>query len=222
MRKLSSKELINEIPDIQSITLPVDWFNHLGLKAKKSVFSSLYDWMLEEGEVPEKFRENLHNLTYVGNVIYKKLLVEEKKRLRKHFNKISKEELDRSVAWSDLNSGPKNQIGELEIGGDCILVIPDSSRNQLSNYAFEVFKKEIKRNINKVKDKAAGASFYQWLISQLNRPDVVGDIARVAKADQTFPNDSNFYQDFENYLNNVGVCSAAIGSLREAWLEYST
>jgi uncharacterized protein YozE (UPF0346 family) len=219
MRRLSSKELIKEIPDVQSIVLPENWFGHLDINANKSVFSSLYEWMLAEGEVPEDYKRDLHNITYIGNSIYKKLLSAEKKRLRQKL-KISKEKLDEAVSWSDINTGPKTLIGELEISGDCILVIPESSRTELSSFAFKVFKKEIRRNVNKSKDKAAGATFYQWLISQIDRPDNVGDIARDAKTDKTFPNELQAYQEYENYLSKLGACSAAIESLKDAWLEY--
>jgi uncharacterized protein YozE (UPF0346 family) len=218
MRKLTPKELIENIPNIQSVSLPQGWFDYV--KEDKSVFTSLYEWMLGEGEVSAKHKNNLHNLTYVGDTIYKKLVSTEKKRLRKKL-KLSKEKLDKAVGWSDINSGPKSLIGELEISGDCILIIPESSRDELSQYAFEVFKKEIKRTVNKIRDKAAGASFYQWLISQIERPDNVGDIARDAKADQNFPDDLTHYQDIEKYLNSVGACEGAVESLKDAWLEYS-
>lgn len=218
MRNITPKELIEKVPDIQSIYLPDSWFNNLS--ENKSVFSSLYEWMLDEGEVPQKFKKNLHNLTYVGEKIYKKLIAAEKKRLRKKL-KLKSEELDAAVSWSDINSGPKTEIGHCKISGDCILVIPETSKEELGNYSFERYKFENQKIVNRIKNQAAGASFYQWLISQIERPDRVGDFARDSKADSSFPVKAELYQEIEIYLSKLGACSAAIESFKQSWLEYS-
>ncbi len=217
MRNINPKELIEKVPNIQSVSLPDNWFHNLS--DNKSVFISLYEWMISEGELPDEFKINLHNLTYVGEKIYKKLLSAEKKRLRKKL-KLKSEEIDVAVSWSDLNSGPKTEIGYCKISGDCILVIPEKSRDELNNYSFEKYKSENRRIVNRIKNKAAGASFYQWLVSQIGRPDRVGDFARDAKADSNFPTEAKLYQEIKMYLSNLGACSGAIESFKQGWLEY--
>lgn len=219
MRRLSSKEIISKISDVQSITLPNNWFDYLNIHSDKSVFFLLYEWMIKEGDVSEKNFQNLHNITYIGNSVYKKLLAAEKRRLKNKLKKLG-EDLEKAVAWSDINSGLKTYIGGLEIGGDSILVIPKTSQEALNELSFNVFKEEIKKAINKAKGKAAGTTFYQWLVSQLERPDNVGDLARDAKADRNCHREFNNYQDSYIYLNKCHSCSGAIDALKYAWLEY--
>jgi len=64
MRKCTPREIIKEVPDVQTITLPDHWFDDLS--ANQSVFVSLYKWMLEKSRVPSENKETLHNRTYVG------------------------------------------------------------------------------------------------------------------------------------------------------------
>ncbi len=218
MRKLSPKELIENIPNIQLVFLPHGWFNYIS--DDKSVFDSLYEWMLDEGGVPALYKKNLHNRTYVGEKFYNKLLAAEKKRLKKK-HKLKPEELIEAVSWSDINSGPKTLIGDCAISGDCIIVVPESSKDILAKYSFEIFKNENKKSANKIKNKAAGTTFYQWLISQIERPDRVGDSARDVKADNDFPVDAQHYQEIEMYLSKLGAHFANIESLRQGWFEYS-
>ena len=45
MRKCTIREIIKEVPDVQTVILPKDWFDHL--RENESVFNSLYGWMLE-------------------------------------------------------------------------------------------------------------------------------------------------------------------------------
>ena len=137
MSKCSPKELVNGVPDIQTVILPNDWFEHLD--DQFSVFHSLYDWMFEENRVPVKDKESIHNRTYVGEKIFKKLLSAEKKRLKKKL-KIKGEKLNEAVAWSDMNSGPKTEIGGRQISGDRIFVIPETSRQAISELAMKFYK----------------------------------------------------------------------------------
>lgn len=217
MRKCNPKEIIKEIPDIQTVILPEHWFEHLG--ENYSVFNSLYDWMLTENRIPTKDKESIHNRTYVGEKLFKKLVSAEKKRLKKKL-KINGEELNSAVTWSDINSGPKIEIGGCKISGDGIFVIPESSRQALSELSVKIYKKEQNAAISKSKSTAAGATFYQWLLSQIDRPDRVGDIARDAAGDKKFPQKSNHYEEIKSHLRNLGACSAAIESFNKGWLEY--
>ena len=217
MRKCNPKEIIHEIPDIQTVTLPDHWFEDLG--EDYSVFNSLYDWMLTENRIPAEDKETIHNRTYVGEKIFKKLISAEKRRLKKKL-KIQGEKLNSAVAWSDINSGPKTEIGGCKISGDVIFVIPESSRQALSELSVKIYKKEQDAAIRKSKSTAAGATFYQWLLSQIERPDRVGDIAKDAAVDKKFPQKSNNYKEIKSHLNNLDACSAAIESFNEGWLEY--
>lgn len=217
MSKCTPKEIIKEVPEVQTVMLPKEWFN--SIKPDQCVFDSLYQWMLNNDRIPSDNKETLHNRTYVSEKIYKKLLIAEKKRLSKKF-KIKGDDLDRAVTSSDMNSGPKTEIGGCAISGDVILVIPETSRQALGEYSSKIYNKERVKAINKIKANAAGATFYQWLLPQIDRPDRVGDIARDAVVDSSFPRESVFFQEIESYLNSQGASSAAIESLKEGWLEY--
>lgn len=217
MRKCTAREIIKEVPDVQTVILPNHWFDDLS--ENQSVFGSLYDWMLGNGRVPSDNKETLHNRTYVGEKLYKKLLTAEKKRLNKKL-KIKGDELDRAVSWSDINSGPKTEIGGCNISGDPLLVIPESSNQALNEFFIKIYRKESEATINKIRANAAGATFYQWLLSQIDRPDPIGDVARGAVVYVKFPRESNQYEEIKSYLNSQGACSAAIESFKEGWLEY--
>lgn len=98
--------------------------------------------MLENDFVSDESKENLHNRTYVGEKIFKKMLSSEKKRLHKKM-KIKGDELERAVGWSDINTGPKTEIGGCDISGDAILVIPESSRQALGEFALKIYRKKM-------------------------------------------------------------------------------
>lgn len=214
MRKCTPREIIKEVPDVQTVILPDHWFDNLN--DKTDVFNSLYEWMLKSGGVPPSYEKNIHNRTYVGEKLYNKLLATEKKRLGKKL-KIKGEELDRAVAWSDINSGPKAEIGSCKIAGDVILVIPESSRQALGEFSSKLFRKEREAAVNKIRANAAGANFYQWLLSQIDRPDRVGDVARDAAVSEDFPRESNQYEELKCFY---GGFSAGVESIKEGWLEY--
>jgi|MTBAKSStandDraft_1061840.scaffolds.fasta_scaffold08437_2 uncharacterized protein YozE (UPF0346 family) len=217
MIKCSPAEIIKEVPGIQTLTLPSYWFAEL--KNDKPVFLSLYDWMLENGRVPQDNKENLHNRTYVGAVLYRKLCAAEKKRLKKKY-RIKGDELENALAWVDMDSGPKDRVGlDLMISGDLILVIPESSKKTLNNFAKNKIRKEREKLVRKCRSNAAGATFYQWLLPQVERPDIIGDLARDASEIKNFPQESNQFEEIKSYLYSIGH-SIAVGSLKEAWLEY--
>jgi len=217
MRKCTPREIIKEVPDIQSVVVPKNWFDDLS--DSQSVFVSLYDWMLKNDLVPPDNKESLHNRTYVGEKLFKKLIIAEKKRLNKKL-KIKGDELERAVSWSDINSGPKTEVGGCNISGDIILVVPEPSRQALGQFSSKIYRRERDAAIKKIRANAAGATFYQWLLPQIERPDRVGDIARDAVVDEQFPRESNQYEEIKSYLDSQGACSAAIESFKEGWLEY--
>lgn len=214
MSKCTPKEVIKDVPNVQTVIIPDHWFDNLS--DGRSVFASLYEWMLEKGRVPSENKETLHGRTYVGEKLFNKLLAAEKKRLKKKL-KIKGDELDKAVTWSDINSGPKTEIGGCKISGDVILVVPESSRQALGEFSSKIFRKERESAVNKIRANAAGATFYQWLLSQIDRPDRVGDVARDAAENEDFPRESNKYEEIKHIY---GAYSAAIESLKEGWLEY--
>jgi len=217
MLKCAPRDIIKEVPDVQTVILPHNWFDDLG--DNQSVFTSLYMWMIENELVPTENKESLHNRTYVGEKLFEKLLSSEKKRLWKKL-RIKGEELERAVGWSDLNTGPKTEIGGCNISGDVILVIPDASRQALGEFSSKIYSKQNDALINKIRANAAGATFYQWLLPQIDRPDRVGDIARDAVNDNQFPRESIYYEEIKSYLVSLGACTAVKESMKESWLEY--
>ncbi len=217
MRKCTPREIIKAVPDIQTVILPNHWFDDLS--DNQSVFSSLYDWMLKNDRIPSDNKNSLHNRTYVGEKLYKKLLTAEKERINKKF-KIKGDALARAVTWSEIDSGPLTKIGGSSISGDVILVIPESSRQARDAFSSKIYRKKRYAAINKIRDNAAGATFYQWLLPQIDRPDRVGDIARDAVVDKKFPRESDQYEEIKSYLDSQGACPGAIESFKEGWVEY--
>jgi uncharacterized protein YozE (UPF0346 family) len=221
MRKLKPQEIIKAVPDVQTVVLPQDWFDNLNQNSQRSVFNSLYDWMLKNKLIPPDADEknNICNRTYVGEKIYKQLWVAERDRIKKRYKKKG-DELEKAVAWSDVNTGPQTEIDGLEICGDSIFVIPESSRDALEKLAFCINEEDRLITIRKIRSQAAGGNFRQWLLPQIERPDRIGDIARDVESDPDFPQEINRYEELENHLCLQGACEAAIDSAKEAWLEY--
>lgn len=64
-------------------------------------------------------------------------------------------------------------------------------------------------------------SFYEWLMEQTSRDDVVGDLARDAQRD---PNAIKGWSNYQKWHDHVGVRShhnrAVMEALQEAWQEY--
>lgn len=63
--------------------------------------------------------------------------------------------------------------------------------------------------------------FEQWLKSQTDRDDRVGDVARDAQADSRQKPAQNTLEAWETFLSCAGACWEAMEALREAWGEYS-
>lgn len=217
MRKCRPQEIIKAIPKVQTVVLPNDWFNQLSMH--HSVFHHLYLWMLENDRVPPDENNTLHNRTYVGATLYKRLVAFEKKRL-KMFGKLKGNDLENELMWSDRSRGPRTHIGGLEISGDGIFVIPESSRSALAEFASKISEEQRHKSIEKISKQAAGATFRQWLLPQINRPDRVGDLAIDVESDEDFPKDATYYEEIRKYLRPNGDEDKLIGSLKIAWLEY--
>ncbi|MCL2139363.1 MAG: sterile alpha motif-like domain-containing protein [Treponema sp.] len=63
--------------------------------------------------------------------------------------------------------------------------------------------------------------FYQWLKKQKERPDQVGDLARDALLDDTFPKEANTQKRLMSYFEKRKASDLAIASLQLAWDEFS-
>lgn len=216
MRKLQLQAIIKAVPEVQTLVLPADWFEHLNTST--DVFNAMYDWMVSGGKVPEDSKSFLPNRTYVGESLYRKLLAAEKKRLRAKL-KINGDELDRTLGWSDLSSGPKWKIAGACIAGDAILVIPETSRETFNDFSIKCSRQARNEEIRKIRDRAAGTTYYQWLVSQADRPDHIGDTARDAALDESYPRYSNDYYELKTYLDS-NACAAAVDCFLDGWLEY--
>lgn len=217
MRKCKPQDIINMVSDAQTVVLPNDWFD--GLEGNKSVFQSLYDWMVDSNRVPNKDRSSLHTRTYVGKNMYEKLHASEKKRIKK-LRKLKGEDLTKAVGLSDLNSGPMTTVGGLEISGDVIIVIPESGCKSLGELSRQIEKNERNIEIKKASSQGSGATFRQWLLSQIKRDDHIADLARLIENDKQFPLDVDQYEKAERFLRHSQACEDAIDSLKEAWINY--
>lgn len=64
-------------------------------------------------------------------------------------------------------------------------------------------------------------TFYQWIRLQLNRNDVVGDIAREVILDNMFPKYVRTSSNkIEKYLLSQNACDNSINCFNIAWKEY--
>lgn len=217
MHKCSPQKIIKEIPDVQTVILPDSFFDDLS--DNQSVFISLYNWMLQNDRVHSDNKETLHSRIYIGEKLYNKLRTAEKNQLSKKF-KIKGAELEWSVSWSVGNSRPNTEIGGCKISGDVILVIPESSRQALRQFSSKISNEKQESIINKIRANAAGATFYQWLLSQIDRPDRIGKVASHAAVDKEYPRESNQYAEIELYLNSQGASFSTIERFKKTWLEY--
>ena len=80
-------------------------------------------------------------------------------------------------------------------------------------------------------DRATVMSFNAWLMKNLWRGDSIGDLARTARKDATWPRRRKHLEDFTAYLLNINrtsriwnptrVYSEAPCALHRAWTEYN-
>ncbi|MFM8294995.1 MAG: hypothetical protein ACKN9E_10665, partial [Microcystaceae cyanobacterium] len=139
MRKLKPQEIIKSVPHVQSVVLPYDWFDTLKESSRCSVFKSFYDWILKNGFISSNTEEkgDICNKVFIGDKIYKKLLLAERNRIKKKYKK-NGDALETAVALSDANSGPQTYIHGLQLDGDSIFIIPESSQGALAKLAFQI------------------------------------------------------------------------------------
>ncbi|MCU7843331.1 MAG: sterile alpha motif-like domain-containing protein [Candidatus Thiodiazotropha sp. (ex Monitilora ramsayi)] len=64
------------------------------------------------------------------------------------------------------------------------------------------------------------SGFYNWLLSQENRDDPIGDLANDVEKDKNAPVDSDSLDTWYTYLSMNGACTGALEALEAAWNEY--
>ncbi len=62
--------------------------------------------------------------------------------------------------------------------------------------------------------------FYDWIITQVDRDDPIGDLARDAKRDKNFPKQATTAHELTAYLTINGACHDAVEALRKAWKSF--
>lgn len=214
MPTISVRQILAAIPNALSLILPENWFAQL--PDDLNVFESLYRWIAGNREV--NFSA-LHNRTYVGAALYKRLLAAERRRIAKR-TKLRGEKLNAALAFSDLGSGPRSELGGRTLRGNALVVIPEGNDELLHEFARELRHETRESTIRKFRESASGRDFSEWLASNVGRPDPVGDLAADAHADDEFPRDSTIYQTYYLHLCENGASSGATEALSNAWLEY--
>jgi hypothetical protein len=71
-------------------------------------------------------------------------------------------------------------------------------------------------------DQQRPLSFRQWLRQHRNEQSPVGDLARDAIADDTWPRGPGSLQRYETHLKSRHACEDALNALRDAWGRYET
>lgn len=68
--------------------------------------------------------------------------------------------------------------------------------------------------------KIRAATFYGWLMRQRQRDDPVGDLARDAKLDSTFPRAAQTHNGVLRHLEEYGASYPAQEAFERAWKEW--
>lgn len=215
MLTIRPERILTAIPSATTVVLPENWFDHLSDDI--SVYESLYRWMVSKRRVSPV---RLHNRTYAGATVAKQLLTAERRRISKRLG-LRGQDLDRSVNFSDLNSGPHTLFAERRLLGKILVVIPEEDDEALQNAISALLKENWETSSRKIRETAAGSDFGQWLLSNIGREDPIGDIALDASHDSKFPLAAKSYRETLTHMQCHGACDGAIAALADAWLEYS-
>ncbi|MBZ6205798.1 sterile alpha motif-like domain-containing protein [Streptomyces olivaceus] len=63
-------------------------------------------------------------------------------------------------------------------------------------------------------------SFYEWLMRCVDEQSPVGDLARDARDDDTWPDGEESYDLCVEYLESLNAYDGALDALEEAWRRY--
>lgn len=216
MRYCKIDKVLKAMPEARTIRVPHDWFD--ALDSNTSVFTSLYRWMVDAQGVPDAYFYDLHNLTYIGQLVYRRLLAFEKRRIAKR-NHLRGEALQRALSWADMGSGPHTLFADMAIPGDLIIIIPAEARDKMQSVQVIFQEKEREKKNSKIRQLSSGENFAQWLFSNSERDDPIGDLARDALSDSDFPRGAKCHEEVRRYLEHYS--SVVMEALDDAWLEYS-
>ena len=214
MLSCSVKQIVAAIPTAHTIVLPNRWFETISDNV--SVFESLYKWLVETRRVEPK---GLHNRTYAGAAVAKRLLVAERRRIARLY-KLKGEALEKAVNFSDLGSSPHTIFANWQLMGDVLIVLPDDDE-KVERVISEMLTKNWGRQNRKIQALASGANFVQWLVSNTGREDPIGDLADDVIRDPDFPRSVKHYQEALEYLERHGAYWKALDALADAWKEYA-
>lgn len=70
------------------------------------------------------------------------------------------------------------------------------------------------------KAKESRSPFYRWLLKQVERDDLVGDLARDVKDDRGFPFAVRAKKEIESYLSWKSGRQKVLEAFKEAWSEF--
>jgi uncharacterized protein YozE (UPF0346 family) len=216
MRYCNPEQILKAIPDVRTIRIPDDWFKHLN--KDQSIFNTLYKWMVEKHLVPVRDFNVLHNLTFASQKIHNRLLAAEKLRIAKKYH-LKGMALEKQVNYNDVNLGPQTLFAKRPISGDVLIVFSSSGEAKIHVIESLFSEKERDRQNMRIRKLAAGSCFSEWLFSNCERDDPVGDLAKDALGDKNFPRTAEHHENVRKYLEFRG--HEALEALNDAWLEYS-
>jgi hypothetical protein len=108
-------KIVTDVPDAWLKTIP----------DSTSVWNSLYRWLGEKHGVSEGDRSDLHNRTFVGKELAKRLDTAETKRIKGR-HKLTGEKLKKAFAWSTGDTGPHERFRGHRLNGNALFVVFNS------------------------------------------------------------------------------------------------
>jgi hypothetical protein len=136
------ESIVRSFRDATTVRLPSTWFERL--PDDVSVFESLYRWIVKEHGVAAG--DALHNRTFAGQQICRKLHAAERRRLAR-VHRVSGKELEERLNWSSGNAGPLEQFAGCAIAGDALIVISPADRDRVHDVEGE-FEEEARQRKN--------------------------------------------------------------------------
>jgi hypothetical protein len=91
----------------------------------RNAFIALYDWLKSEHGATES-RADLHNRTFAGSALMKRLLAAESKRIKRR-HKLAGPKLKKAVNWSNGDSGPMETWRGRRLKGDALFIVPEGT-----------------------------------------------------------------------------------------------
>lgn len=213
MRYCKLEQIIKAFPDVRTIRIPEDWFKHLN--KNQSIYDALYKWMVEKHRVSVRDFNVLHELTFASQKTYNRLFAAEKLRIARKYH-LKGMALERQVSYNEGDRSPQALFAKKPISGDVLIVFSSLGKAKIHEIESLFLEKERDRQNMRIRQLAAGSCFSEWLFSNCERDDPVGDLAKDALGDKNFPKTAEHY---ENTIKYLGFRERE--TLNDAWLEYS-